>query len=301
MVTARDIESGTTVSEAAPAVLDYAQELRPRMMSVAYRMLGSVVDAEDAVQDAYLRLQSARDVNSPEGFLIRTTTRRCIDQLRADRRRKTYIGPWVPEPVDSSRGIENANLEESLSQGFLLMLERLSPSERAAFVLRTVFEYEYSEIADFLGKTETYVRQIVSRAKAHLKDSAPRFRPSPEKANALAEQFVAACRAGDVKLVEQLLTDDVEVYSDGGGKVTAARVVVRGRNRIARFLAKVFHVKRRAYDMSPTVVNGDPGVVFSLNGEVVHVVAVRVEEGVKAVYMTLNPAKLSRWSIAKID
>jgi RNA polymerase sigma-70 factor (ECF subfamily) len=301
MVTVREIGMGSAAGEEAHAMFDCVQELRPRMMSVAYRMLGSVVDAEDAVQDAFLRLQNARDVNSPEGFLIRTTTRRCIDQLRADRRRRTYIGPWVPEPVDTSSGIENASLEESLSQGFLLMLERLSPSERAAFVLRTVFEYEYSEIADFLGKSETYVRQIVSRAKSHLKDSAPRFRPAPEKANALAEQFVAACRAGDVKLVEQLLTDDVEVYSDGGGKVTAARVVIRGRNRIARFLAKVFHVKRRDYDMSPALVNGDPGVVFRLHGAVVHVVSLRVEEGVKAVYMSLNPDKLSRWSVAKID
>lgn len=281
--------------------LDSFQDLRPRMMSVAYRMLGSVVDAEDAVQDAFLRLQGADDVVSPEGFLIRTTTRRCIDQLRADRRRKTYIGPWVPEPVDTSTGIRDASMEESLSQGFLLMLERLSPQERAAFVLRSVFEYEYSEIADFLGKSEPYVRQIVSRAKSHLKESAPRFRPPAEKANALAEQFVAACRAGDVKLVEKLLTDDVEVYSDGGGKVTAARVVVRGRNRIARFLAKVFHVKRRNYEMHPAVVNGDPGVVFTLAGVVVHVVSVRIEDGVKAVYMSLNPDKLTRWSVTKIE
>jgi RNA polymerase sigma-70 factor (ECF subfamily) len=301
MVTTRAIAVGARVNERAPGMLDRAQELRPRMMSVAYRMLGSVVDAEDAVQDAFLRLHNAQDVDSPEGFLIRTTTRRCIDQLRADRRRKTYIGPWVPEPVDTSSRRENSTLEESLSQGFLLMLERLSPTERAAFVLRTVFEYEYAEIAAFLDKTETYVRQIVSRAKSHLKESAPRFRPAPEKANALAEQFVAACRAGDVKLVEQLLTDDVEVYSDGGGKVTAARVVVRGRHRIARFLAKIFHIKRRDYDMSPAVVNGDPGVVFRKNGAVVHVVSVRVEEGVKAIYMSLNPDKLSRWSVAKID
>src|SRR5690606_320555 len=137
---------------------------------------------EDAVQDAFLRLQVAHDVVSPEGFLITTTTRRCIDQLRAERRRGSYVGPWVPEPVDTSTSVRHSRLEESLSQGVLLLLEQLSPQERAAFVLRKVFEYEYAEIADVLGKSETNVRQIVSRAKSHLLTSSPRFRPAPEKA-----------------------------------------------------------------------------------------------------------------------
>ncbi len=289
------------VDETGCGTLDYAEELRPRMMSVAYRILGSVVDAEDAVQDAFLRLHTAHDVTSPEGFLIRTTTRRCIDMLRADRRRESYIGPWVPEPIDSSAAMHDAHLQESLSLGFLIMLERLSPMERAAFVLRSVFDYEYCDIAEVLEKSETYVRKIVSRAKEHLTEGAPRFRPPREKAFELAEQFVAACRAGDAKLVEQFLTEDVEVHSDGGGKVTAARVVIRGRNRIARFLAKVFHFKRRDYDMHPAVVNGDPGVVFTLDGKVVHVASVRVEDGVRGVYMCLNPEKLTHWSIAKVD
>lgn len=289
------------VSEAGGGTLDHIQALRPRMMSVAYRILGSVVDAEDAVQDAFLRLHTAHDVRSPEGFLIRTTTRRCIDKLRSDNRRESYIGPWVPEPVDTSASSNNANLDESLSLGFLLMLERLSPVERAAFVLRTVFDYEYSEIAHVLEKSELHVRKIVSRAKEHLSIDTPRFRPTREKANELAEQFVAACRAGDAKLVEQFLTDDVEVYSDGGGKVTAARVVIRGRERVARFLAKVFHTKRRDYDMLPAVVNGAPGVVFTLAGKVVHVASVRVEDGVSGVYMCLNPEKLAHWSVAKLN
>lgn len=289
------------VSDVGSGTLDDTQDLRPRMMSVAYRMLGSVVDAEDAVQDAFLRLHTAHDVRSPEGFLIRTTTRRCIDKMRADRRRESYIGPWVPEPIDTSAAAHNPNLQESLSLGFLIMLERLSPLERAAFVLRSVFDYEYREIAEVLEKSETYVRKIVSRAKEHLTDGAPRFRPSREKAFELAEQFVAACRAGDAKLVEQFLTEDVEVHSDGGGKVTAARVVIRGRNRIARFLAKVFHFKRRDYEMHPAIVNGDPGVLFTLGGKVVHVASVRVEDGVRGVYMCLNPEKLTHWSVAKVD
>lgn len=279
---------------------DRLDELRPRMMSVAYRMLGSVVDAEDAVQDAFLRLQTSEGVTSPEGFLVRTTTRRCIDQLRANRRRKKYVGPWVPEPVDTKAGVQDGALAESLRQAFLLMLERLSPSERAAFLLRTVFDYEYSEIAEALDKSETHVRQIVSRARSRLRQESPRFAPAPQQVDKLAEQFIAACRAGDVKQIEQLITEDVEVHSDGGGKVSAARVVIRGRSRAARFLSGVFHKFRRDCEMHPTTVNGDPGVVFTSDGVVVQVVSLSFQEGVRAVYMTLNPDKLSRWSMAEV-
>ncbi|MBX3414188.1 MAG: RNA polymerase sigma factor SigJ [Pirellulales bacterium] len=276
------------------------EALRPRMMSVAYRMLGSVADAEDAVQDAFLRLQTAADVTSPEGFLVRTTTRRCLDQLRACKRRKKYVGPWVPEPIDTTSALQQ-DLAESLSQGFLLMLERLTPNERAAFLLRTVFDYEYAEIADILGKSEQHVRQIVSRAKAHLLNEKTRYQPSPQEARGLAERFVAACRAGDVKQVEQLFADEAEVYSDGGGKTYAARTVIRGRSRAARFMAGVLHKKWRDDDMRPATVNGKPGVVFTRHGVVVHVVSLRIEQGVKAVYITVNPDKLARWSTTSID
>src|SRR6266508_1920417 len=186
---------------------------RPRMMSVAYRMLGSVTDAEDAVQDAFVRLQTAGDISSPEGFLIRTTTRLCIDRLRAGRRRKEYVGPWVPEPVDTRTGSQNTALAESLTQAFLLMLERLSPGERAAFLLRTVFDYEYAQIAGVVGKSEAHVRQMVSRARQRLGRDEPRFRAAPHEADGLAERFVAACRAGDVRAVEKMFTEDVEVLS----------------------------------------------------------------------------------------
>ena len=280
---------------------DVLQELRPRMMSVAYRMLGSVVDAADAVQDAFLRLHSTADVASPEGFLVRATTHRCIDQLRATKRRRTYIGPWVPEPIDTSTGDRNQMLEESLSQGFLLMLERLSPTERAAFVLRSVFDYEYAEIADVLGKTEANVRQIVSRAKTRLADGMPRFKPERDEADGLAERFMAACRMGDVKLVEELLADDVEIHSDGGGKVTAARVVIRGSEKAAKFMAGVFHKKLPGPEMQPTTVNGEPGMVFLHEGVVAIVVSLHIEQGVKTIYITVNPDKLTRWSMVRID
>jgi RNA polymerase sigma-70 factor, ECF subfamily len=275
--------------------------LRPRMMSVAYRMLGSVTDAEDAVQDAFVRLQAAEEVSSPEGFLIRTTTRLCIDRLRAVRRRKEYVGPWVPEPVATRDRARDSALAESLTQAFLLMLERLSPDERAAFLLRTVFDYGYAEIAGVLGKSEVHVRQIVSRARHRLEQDVPRFHPAPHEADGLAERFVAACRAGDVRSIEEMLTEDVEVLSDGGRKVSAARTVITGRDRAARFLAGVFSKKRRDCEMHATTVNGEPGVVFTSGGAVIHVVSLRIEGGVRAVYMTLNPDKLSRWSVAQVE
>jgi RNA polymerase sigma-70 factor, ECF subfamily len=175
-------------------------ELRPRMMSVAYRMLGSVVDAEDAVQDAFLRLHTAHDVKSPEGFLVKTTTWRCIDQLRACKRRNRYVGSCVPEPPDTKARAASGALADSLSHAFLLMLERLSPTERAAFLLRKVFDYEYSEIAVALGKSEVHVRQIVCRAKARVMRGTPRFRTELKQADSMAERFVAACRAGNIQL-----------------------------------------------------------------------------------------------------
>src|SRR5690606_35166086 len=157
---------------------------------------------------------------------------------------------------------------------FLLMLERLSPNERAAFLLRTVFDYDYSEIAQVLGKTEVYARQIFRRAKVRLQQDAPRFAAPSSQAMDMAEQFIAACRAGDVKQVEQLLAENVEVHSDGGGKVSAARVVIRGRDRVARFLTGVFSKRRRDCEMHTAKVNGDPGVVFTLAGAVVQVVSI---------------------------
>ncbi|WP_437186758.1 RNA polymerase sigma factor SigJ [Planctomicrobium sp. SH668] len=277
------------------------QRLRPRMMSVAYRMLGTVADAEDAVQDAFLGLQTAGNVTSPEGFLVKATTLRCIDRLRAERRRAKYIGPWVPEPIATKESASIAALSESLTQAFLLMLERLSPVERAAFLLRSVFDYEYAEIAEIVGKSETHVRQIVSRARSRLEQERPRFHPEPEQADALAERFIAACRSGDIGTIEQMFTDEIEIHSDGGGKATAARVIVRGRPHAARFLSGVFSRKLRDCDVVFAKVNGEPGVVVSHQGTVVLVTSFQIGEGVRAVYMTRNPDKLARWSIAQID
>ena len=281
-------------------MIDDVIALRPRMMSVAYRMLGSVADAEDAVQDAFVRYQTAGGVSSPEGFLIRTTTRLCIDRLR-ERRRREYVGPWVPEPVETRAAAKGDALAESLTQAFLLLLERLTPDERAAFLLRTVFDYEYAEIGEVLGKGETAVRQLMSRARGRLGlDGDRRFPAAPARADGLAERFVAACRAGDVKAVEAMLAEDAEVHSDGGGKASAARAVIRGRDRVARFLAGVFR-KRWLQDVGAATVNGEPGLVFRSGDGVASVLSLRVEGDVRAVYITVNPDKLARWAVAEVE
>jgi RNA polymerase sigma-70 factor (ECF subfamily) len=275
--------------------------MRPRMMSVAYRMLGSVADAEDAVQDAFVRYQAAGGVSSPEGFLIRTTTRLCIDRLR-ERRRRAYVGPWVPEPVETPEPGGDSALAESLTQAFLLLLERLTPDARAAFLLRTVFDYEYEQIGGVLGRPEATVRQLVSRARRRLGlDAERRFPASETRAEELAERFVEACRAGDVRAVEGMLAEDAEVHSDGGGRVSAARVVIVGRERAARFLAGVFGKKRRDCAMRAAAVNGAPGVVFTSDGAVVQIASLSIQGGVRAVYMTNNPDKLARWSASRVE
>jgi RNA polymerase sigma-70 factor (ECF subfamily) len=280
-------------------MLGDVNEFRPRMMSVAYRMLGSVADAEDAVQDAFVRYQTASDISSPEGFLIRTTTRLCIDRLRA-RRRHAYVGPWLPEPIDTS-GRESP-LDESLTQAFLLLLERLSPDERAAFLLRTVFDYEYAQVGEVVGKSEASARQLVSRARRKLGlDGERRFAVSSERADDLAERFIEACRSGDLEAIEAMLSEEIEIHSDGGGKVSAARQVISGKERAARFLAGVFRKFLNSCDLTPTRVNGSPGIAFFHEGRVIDVMSLGLGDRVQTVCMTLNPDKLARWSDADVD
>ncbi len=285
-------------------MIDHVDDLlamRSRLMSIAYRMLGSVTEAEDVVQDAYLKLQSADDVRSPEGFLVRVTTRLCIDRLRSARRREKYIGPWLPEPVETLAQPERPELSESLSLAFLLLLERLSPSERAAFLLRTVFDYDYAAIASMLDRNEASVRKLVSRARERVEREQPRYRSSPEQASQLAERFLEACRSGDVRLIEQLLSEEIEVHSDGGGKVSAARVVVHGRSRAARFMAGVFKKRLRYCEFRRTLVNGKPGYEFALDGDSLHVASVEGSDHVEKVLMMLNPDKLTRWTTCSIE
>lgn len=277
------------------------ERLRARMMSVAYRMLGSVADAEDAVQDAFVRFQTAGGVNSPEGFLVRTTTRLCIDRLRA-RRRREYVGPWVPEPVATAGDPSESALAESLSQAFLLLLERLTPGERAAFLLRTVFDYEYAQIGEALGRSEESVRQLVSRGRRRLGlDGERRFRATEARADGLAERFTAACRAGDLAAIEAMMAEDVTIRSDGGGKASAARRVIAGREQAAKFMAGVFRKLLRTCEFRPTKVNGAPGLEVVHEGRTTYVVSLDLEEKVRAVFITVNPDKLARWAATQVQ
>jgi RNA polymerase sigma-70 factor (ECF subfamily) len=274
--------------------------LRPKLLAVAYRMLGTAADAEDAVQDAYLRYhQHAADVESPEGWLVKTTTRLCLDRLRAAKREE-YVGPWLPEPVpDTWAGatpVDRAELAESLSMAFMVLLETLSPAERAVYLLREVFGYEFDEIAGLIDKSAVNVRQIAARAKKRLGTRERRFQPPAGQADALAERFFAACRSGDVHAVEAMLAADVELLSDGGGKVFAAPKPVTGARKVARLLTVVFRKIRQACGLTVTTVNGRPGVVFTRDGKPVDVITVDTDgTTVGSVYVVLNPDKLRHW------
>lgn len=284
-----------------PTNLPDVERLRPKLLAVAYRMLGSAADAEDAVQDAFLRYhRHAAGVVSPEGWLVRTTTRLCLDRLRAAKREE-YVGQWLPEPVPQSwpgAAGDTVELAESLSVAFLVLLETLNPPERAAYLLREVFGYDYAEIADLIGKTPENARQIAARAKKRLDARERRFAPPDGRADELAGRFFAACRSGDVAAVEAMLASDVVLYSDGGGKAFAARRPVEGVRRVANLLAVVFRKLGAVGDLTVTTVNGRPGVVFTAGGAAVEVLTVAPDAGgeaVGAVYVVLNPDKLRLW------
>ncbi|QEL20233.1 RNA polymerase sigma factor SigJ [Limnoglobus roseus] len=277
------------------------ERFRSKLLAVAYRMLGTAADAEDAVQDAYLRYhQHAAEVQSPEGWLVKTTTRLCLDRLRRAKREE-YVGPWLPEPVPETwpgaAAVDRVELAESLSMAFLVLLETLSPVERAAYLLREVFGYEFDEIGDLLDKSPVNVRQITARAKKRLGRKERRFVPRVERADDLATRFFAACQAGDAPAIETLLAEDVTLYSDGGGKTFAAPKPVRGVRKVANLLAVVFRKLQKVGDLTVTLVNGRPGVVFTAGGKAVEVFSFDpVGDTVGSVYVVLNPDKLRRWS-----
>jgi RNA polymerase sigma-70 factor (ECF subfamily) len=231
------------MSVTADAVTEDFVAARPHLFAVAYRMLGSVTDAEDVLQEAYLRWQSAHrpDVASAAAYLTTIVTRLCVDQLRSARvRRETYVGPWLPEPLLTSPAAEEpVELAESVSMAFLLLLEALSPLERAAFLLREVFGYSYAEVADLLDREPSAVRQLVSRARRHVADSRPRFIPEREEHERLTRSFVEACATGDLDALVAMLHEDAVLWSDGGGKVAAARKPVVGGAKVAMFLVNV--------------------------------------------------------------
>jgi RNA polymerase sigma-70 factor (ECF subfamily) len=273
---------------------------RPRLLGIAYGLLGELTEAEDVVQDAWLRWHKAdrEAVRNAEPFLVTVTTRLALDRLRAARaRREVYVGPWLPEPLLTDLETpESKTIEaERLSLALLGALERLNPTERAVLVLRDVFDLEYAEIADILEKTPANVRQIAKRAREHAGDPTRRRPVNEEERERLANAFLAASVSGDVEQIRALLAADAIMYTDGGGVVTAARKPIYGADKIARFLVGVQRKSQFPDDpvYTPVLVNGDPGVrMDSAAGGFLSIVAVEVGDGaVQGLRFFNNPER----------
>lgn len=275
------------------------EDVRPLLFSLAYRMLGSAADAEDIVQDAFIRYEQADDVEHPKAYLSKVVTRLCIDHLRSARvRRESYVGTWLPEPLltDSTPDVsEEVEQSDSLSLAFLVMLETLSPVERAVFLLREVFGYEYDEIGETVGKSADNCRQIAHRAKRHIEARRPRFKPEKERRDELLGAFFVACGQGDLESLMELLAEDVTLWSDGGGKVKAARRPIEGRAKVARFLLGILAKEKRVLDIQVAEVNGSPGFVVFDGGRPRTVAALEMtQDGIQGVHLVVNPDKLKR-------
>jgi len=284
---------------------DDFRELRPAAFAIAYRMLGSVSEAEDLVQEALLRLHRARQagdrIESPRAYLSTVVTRLGIDQLRSARaRRETYVGEWLPEPLlttdEHDDPARQAELGDSLSLAFLVVLESLSPEQRAVFLLREVFDYPYEEIAQIVGKSEDNARQLAVRARRHVDERRPRFETSREQRERLADRFFAAAQEGDLDGLETLLAHDVVLHGDGGGKAPALARPLHGRHRVARALAAWARQGKRfgGVTVRRAEVNGQPGaLMLDPDGNLISVMALDVAEGqVQGVSSVVNPDKL---------
>ncbi|MFO1449479.1 MAG: RNA polymerase sigma-70 factor [Opitutaceae bacterium] len=272
---------------------------RQLLFGIAYRMLGSVSEAEDALQEVWLRWQKqdAAGVRSAKAWLVSATTRLCIDQLRSARRqRDEYYGIWLPEPLmispDKSPDLA-AEVGDSLTMAFMLMLESLGPDERAVFLLREIFDYDYAEVAEIVGKSEANCRQIVRRSKASLQTT-PRQSTAPtEQARQLVELFLEAASTGKVEEVLALLTEQSAVYSDGGGKVKAAGRAIVGADRVSRFFLGIWPRGLAGMERQFVPINGGPGLLMSLKGVVHYAFSFELTgDRVKAVYLICNPDKL---------
>lgn len=266
--------------------------LRPKLMRVAYRMLGSVADAEDVLQEAFIRWMGADRgaVREPEAFLRRTVTRLCLDQLKsAQRQRETYLGPWLPDPI-----VEEED-EEDVTLPLMLALERLSPLERAAFLLHDVFGLDFEEVATTIGRDPAACRQLAARARSHVREARPRFQVEKQHGIALAEAFFTASRSGDMKALGELLAADVTAYADGGGKRAAVLEPVVGFDAVMKAHEKlaVLFKHRASQLVRAGFINGLPGfVTLEADGEL-QTTALDIEDGkIAAIYVVRNPDKL---------
>jgi RNA polymerase sigma-70 factor, ECF subfamily len=272
---------------------------RPLLFSIAYRMLGSAMDAEDVVQETFLRWQQQdpATIVSPKSYLTTVVTHLAIDSLRSARmRREEYVGQWLPEPIVTDESAVDADpvaLAESLSLAFLTLLERLTPVERAVFLLHDVFAYPFDEIAAIVGKSSANCRQIALRARRHLGTERPRFVSHREEQERLTEQFMQAWTKGDLTALLALLADDVTVYSDGGGKALAARRPVVGADHVGRFFIGIAAKAPPAFNLALATINGQPALVGELHGHPYGVYSLDVAgERIQAVHVVLNPDKL---------
>lgn len=290
------------IAHVTASVADFEQH-RPRMFAIAYRMLGSASEAEDTVQDAYLRWSSAVDREPPEpiehpgAWLAKVVTRLCLNHLTSARaRREEYVGPWLPEPVLTAEGalgpLESAEQRDSVSMALLVLLEQLTPMERAVYVLREAFAYSHREIAGLLDLTEANCRQLYRRAVGRVsaaKVPERRFQPDPAQWQSLVESFLEAANSGDLARLEGLLAADARFVSDGGGVVSAARRPVEGRNNVARFLLGILRKYSGDLPFSFAEVNGEPALVVGGVG----ILQVEFEDGlVQDARAVMNPAKL---------
>jgi RNA polymerase sigma-70 factor (TIGR02957 family) len=278
---------------------------RPRLFGIAYRMLGSVAEAEDIVQDVWLRWQTTNRsvVENPQAYLATTTTRLCINAAQsAHSRHETYVGPWLPEPVDTSSdpGL-GAERSQALSFAVLLLLEKLSPTERAAYILREAFDYEYPQIAEILQMEEANVRQLVSRARKHIADGR-RAPVSADEQRRLLGAFIDAAQKGNMTALENLFAEDVASYSDGGGFVRAARVPVIGRGRVAKFVASVSAHFWNGVTVEWTESNGQACVLMLREGKVVTLTTIEASaQGINRILWFMRPSKLAALSRAPSD
>ena len=281
--------------------IDAFEAQRPRLTRLVYRMLGSVAEAEDAVQDAWLRWTKAQGVEDAAGWLVRVTSRLCIDRMRsAKARRETYRGPWLPEPLIEELTVDPVERAEDVSVAFLLALERLSPLERAVFLLHDVFDEDYGSVAETLGRNEAAVRQLAARARAHVKDNRPRFTVSQEDAAKLAAAFMAAASQGDMTALSAVLAEDAVMVTDGGGKRKASLRPLIGREDILRLLEGLaWRHDGEPWSMTFRAVriNGYPGVILEAEDGPMTVAFQPGEDGKLAgIYMVRNPEKLGRLS-----
>ncbi len=278
-------------------------ELRPSAFAIAYRMLGSVSEAEDVVQDGFLRLHQVRKrgerIESPRAYLSTVVSRLALDQLRSARvQRETYVGEWLPEPLVANADDDparKAEIADSLSLAFLVLLESLSPEQRAAYLLRDVFDEPYDRIAEIVGTSEQNARQLAARARRHVEERRPRYEASREQRDALATRFFAAAQEGDLEGLEALLASDVVLRGDGGGKAPAVKRALHGRAKVARTLIGGLRAAARSGAvMRREEVNGQPGaLLLDRDGRLIGVMSLDVAEGqIQGVSAIVNPEKL---------